>query len=146
MRFVQGTIERIRDGEGGSRRLLLRRKDDTYFVAVVPKSLKIGGTGTIFKAGGFVARDQMKGREVYEMVNDQSQNTGYADLSQKSVTNSQGAVSIPENPDEQTEIEECSIELAAIINLTSLLMQQSTEETVRDVKDTFSKLCKKKNL
>ena len=139
MRFIQGRVIKIAKGEGGKRRLLLERKDGSEFVAVVLNSTTVNGVGTILKAGGFEAREQAHGRDVYEQIEDGHDSVAAIDLTKKDSINSQGIASAPKESN-LTEMQRCSIELAAIINLTSKLMQQPFEEVVRDINDAYKRL------
>jgi len=139
MRFVQGTIKRLAKGEGGTTRLLLERKDGTEFVAVVSKNIHIGGVGTLFKAGGFKQTDSVKGRDCYEQVEEGLDNTSFVDLSEKDTVNNQG-ISKSVNKSTLTEVEKCSIELSALINLTSQLLQQPIEEVINDINKVYKSL------
>lgn len=136
MRFVQGTIKKIAKGEGGKRRLLLERKDGSEFVAIVLDSTTVSGVGTILKAGGFEAREQAHGRDVYEQVEEGLDNVAVVDLSEKDTVDSQGITSAS-SESSLTEADRCSIELAALINLTSQLLQQPIEEVVRDINEVY---------
>lgn len=139
MKFIQGTIVKIAKGEGGKRRLLLERKDGSEFVAVILESTKISGVGTLLKAGGFEAKGQAHGRDVYEQVEEGLDNVAAIDLSDKGKTDSQGIKSYSKEST-STEMAMCSIELAALINLTSQLLQQPYEQVVNDINETYKKL------
>ena len=139
MKFIQGTIKKIAKGEGGKRRLLLERKDGSEFVAVVLDSTTVNGVGTILKAGGFEAKGQAHGRDVYEQVEEGLDSVAAIDLTEKDTTDSQGIVSAPKESF-LTEAQRCSIELAALINLTSQLLQQPIEEVVSNINETYKKL------
>lgn len=138
MKFLQGTIKRIAKGEGGSRRLLLERKDGSEFVAIVLPSTKVGGIGNTFKQGGFEAREPAHGRDVYEQVKEQQNDTTVIDCSAPSTTNAQGLTSQPIEVKEETTM--ASIELAAIINLTSILLEKPVQEVINDIKETQKKI------
>jgi hypothetical protein len=139
MRFVQGTIKRLAKGEGGTTRLLLERKDGTEFVAVVSKNIHIGGVGTLFKAGGFEQVDSAKGRDCYEQADDQP------NLSSTVITSS-----TIENPSRQiggvilksdvVEAEVASIELAAILNLSTQVLNQPLERVLTDINSIYKNL------
>lgn len=138
MKFVQGTIKRIAKGEGGCSRLLLERKDGSEFVAVVLPSTKVGGIGNTFKQGGFEAREQAHGRDVYEQVEEQQNDTTVIDCSTPSTTSAQGLTSQPIEVKEEATV--ASIELAALINLTSQLLQQPIEQVLNDINETYKKI------
>ena len=138
MKYLQGTIKRIAKGEGGSHRLLLERKDGSDFVAIVLPSTNVGGVGNTFKQGGFEAREPAHGRDVYEQIEEQRNDTTVIDCSAPSTTNAQGFTSQPIEVKEETTV--ASIELAALINLTSQLLQQPIEQVLNDINDTYKKL------
>ena len=138
MKYLQGTIKRIAKGEGGLRRLLLERKDGSEFVAIVLPSTRVGGIGNTFKQGGFETREQAHGREVYEQVEEQKNDTTVIDCSAPSKTDTQGITSQPIKVREEATV--ASIELAALINLTSQLLQQPIEQVLHDINDTYKKI------
>jgi len=127
MQYIQGRIKKvIKIRESGVTRLLLERKDGSEFVAIVPSEGDYG-IGTNYKSGGFEPREPVNGRDVYELVDSTKANT-YVDLNPD-----------PEGESEpSTELREASVELAAIINLTSLLMQQPIQEVIKEINKTYA--------
>jgi len=126
VQYIQGRIKRIiKIRESGVTRLLLERKDGTEFVAIVPSQGDYG-IGTNYKSGGFEPREPVDGRDVYELI-DSSKTNAHVDLN----------VPPEGEPEPSTELREASVELAAIINLTSLLMQQPIEEVIKEINITY---------
>lgn len=126
MQYIQGRIKKsINIKESGVTRLLLERKDGSEFVAIVPSEGDYG-IGTNYKSGGFEPRDPVNGRDVYELVDSTKANT-HVDLN----TDPEG------ESESSTELREASVELAAIINLTSLLMQQPIQEVIKEINKTY---------
>jgi len=126
VQYIQGRIKSIiKIRESGVTRLLLERKDGTEFVAIVPSQGDYG-IGTNYKSGGFEPREPVDGRDVYELI-DSSKVNAHVDLNPG-----------PEGePEPSTELREASVELAAIINLTSLLMQQPIQEVIKEINKTY---------
>lgn len=126
MQYIQGRIKKaIKIRESGVTRLLLERKDGSEFVAIVPSQGDYG-IGTNYKSGGFEPREPVNGRDVYELIDSSKANT-HVDLNPA-----------PEGePEPSTELREASVELAAIINLTSLLMQQPIQEVIKEINKTY---------
>lgn len=126
MQYIQGRIKKVINiRESGISRLLLERKDGTEFVAIVPQGDY--GIGTKYMSGGFEPRDPVNGRDVYELVDSTKANT-HVDLN-----SADGG-----EPEPSTELREASVELAAIINLTSLLMQQPIQEVITEINKTYA--------
>ena len=117
MQFVQGTIKAMRKADGETR-LLLGRQDGSDFVAVVRDDHNLS-EGVIFKQGGFELEGESKGRKVYRQRQSQSVDT-HIDLPKKEIN--------------------ASIELAAIVNLTSLLMEQPIEQVIEEIKEAYGKI------
>lgn len=138
MKFLQGTIKRVAKGEGGSRRLLLERKDGSEFVAIILESTPVNGVGTLFRSGGFEAREPAHGRDVYEQIDERANETTVVDTSAPSETSSQGLVSQSVQIKEEATV--ASVELAALINLTSQLLEQPIEQVLEDINTTYKKI------
>jgi hypothetical protein len=117
MQFVQGTIKAIRKADGETR-LLLVRQDGSDFVAVVKDDHNLS-EGVIFKQGGFELEGESNGRKVYRQTRPQS---------------------VDSHIDMPTSEINASIELAAIVNLTSLLMEQPIEQVIEEIKETYGKI------
>ena len=129
MQYIQGRIKKvIKIRESGVSRLLLERKDGTEFVAVVPSEGDYG-IGTKYMSGGFEPRDPVDGRDVYELIDSTKGNT-HVDLNPAAEGESEPS----------TELREASVELAAIINLTSLLMQQPIQEVIKEINKTYASI------
>tara|TARA_R100001126_G_C4780743_1_gene126984 strand:- start:95 stop:502 length:408 start_codon:yes stop_codon:yes gene_type:complete len=126
VQYIQGRIKKaVTITESGVTRLLLERKNGSEFVAIVPSQGDYG-IGTNYKSGGFEPRDPVNGRDVYELVDVSKANT-HVDLN-----------AAPEGePEPSTELREASVELAAIINLTSLLMQQPIRTVIQEINETY---------
>jgi len=126
MQYIQGRIKKVINiRESGISRLLLERKDGTEFVAIVPTQGDYG-IGTKYMSGGFEPRDPVDGRDVYELV----------DLTKANIHVDLNPADYGE-PEPSTELREASVELAAIINLTSLLMQQPIQEVITEINKTY---------
>jgi hypothetical protein len=125
MKFLQGTIKRVVNEGGGKRRLLLERKDGTEFVATVLPDTSVNGIGTLLKAGGFEAREAHMGRDVYEQVAP-SEPVTVLDMSNQETA--------------ECDVDTCSIELAALINLSSQLLKQSPDKVLEDVIKVYKEL------
>ena len=131
MKFLQGTIKRVVNEGGGQRRLLLERKDGTEFVATVLPSTSVNGVGTLLKSGGFEAREAHMGRDVYEQIAP-SEPVTVLDMSNTETTETAETSETIETI-ETGDINTCSIELAALINLSSQLLKQSPDKVLEDV-------------
>ena len=118
MQYIQGTVKRLVKGEGGNRRLLLERKDKTEFVVEVLPETEVCGIGTLFRSNGFIKKDPHMGRDVYEQIDEYKEAT--------LIDNDGRAL-------ELAEVDKCSIELAALINLSSQLLKQSPDEVLVDI-------------
>jgi len=117
MQFVQGTIKAIRKADGETR-LLLGRQDGSEFVAVVKDGHNLS-EGIIFKQGGFELEGESNGRKIYRQTQPQS---------------------VDSHIDMPTNEINVSIELAAIVNLTSLLTDKTIEEVIGEIKDAYGKI------
>ena len=131
MKFLQGTIKRVVNEGGGQRRLLLERKDGTEFVATVLPSTSVNGVGTLLKSGGFEAREAHMGRDVYEQIAPSEPVTvlDMSNVETAETTETSETIETIETGDINT----CSIELAALINLSSQLLKQSPDKVLEDV-------------
>lgn len=125
MQFVQGTIKNLAKGEGGKRRLLLERKDGSEFVVQLLPDTEVNGIGTLFRSSGFEKREAHLGRDVYEQV----------DPYQAATVIDNNGVAI-----EKISVDKCSIELAALINLSSQLLNQSVDKVLTDITSIYKKL------
>ena len=134
MKFLQGTIKRVVNEGGGQRRLLLERKDGTEFVATVLPSTSVNGVGTLLKSGGFEAREAHMGRDVYEQIAP-SEPVTVLDMSNVETAETAETAETSETIEtiETGDINTCSIELAALINLSSQLLKQSPDKVLEDV-------------
>jgi len=139
MRYVQGNILKNAKGGDGYRRLLLSRSDGSEFVALVKKTTTINGVGQNFRAGGFVEEEPFKGRKVYRQVDETDVVSTVVDLTEKPEYNNQGIeVSVPTKM--LTDVHRASIELSAIVNLTSQLMQQPVEQVIEDINKIYKSI------
>ena len=136
MRYVQGNILKNANGGDGYRRLLLSRSDGSEFVALVKSTTTINGVGQNFRAGGFVEEDSFKGRKVYRQVDENDLVSTVVDLTDKPEYNSQG-IEVSSPTKMLTDVHRASIELSAIINLTSQLMQQPIEQVIEDINKIY---------
>ena len=139
MRYVQGNILKNAKGDAGYRRLLLSRSDGSEFVALVKESTKINGVGQNFRAGGFVEEEPFKGRKVYRQVEETDVVSTVVDFTEKPEYNNQG-IEVSKPTKMLTDVQRASIELSAIINLTSQLMQQPVEKVIEDINKIYKSI------
>jgi hypothetical protein len=125
MQYIQGTVKRLVKGEGGHRRLLLERKDSTEFVVEVLPTTEVCGIGTLFRSNGFIKKEQHMGRDVYEQVEEYKEQT---------------VINVDGEALEMLNIDKCSIELAAIINLSSQVLNQSPDKILGDIIKIYKEL------
>jgi hypothetical protein len=139
MRFVQGTILKNAKGGDGYRRLLLSRSDGSEFVALVKEKTKINGVGQHFRAGGFVEQEPFKDRKVYKQIEATDVVSTVVDFTDKPKHNNQG-IEISTPTKMLTDVQRASIELSAIINLTSQLLEQPVEQVIEDINKIYKSI------